>query len=385
MRSKSISLVALVSIILLTGCGSSSGKTETERLPSYNPDFFYLETDNCYVDLYADAVFFRLLSCKPLTKDDVSARLNIPATYYDLSFNENASISLVAMEASKNHSTFTHDTYKCYRGVDWKEYRRLFDLSEEKRKEGNLEASAEYFNQMEALVEPFDLAFEAINQDKIPVIYQYGLYLQVNYENGPMENCKATELTLTVNGKTQKYALEDLIYSAKPGRSVPAVHPDNLLSSTTLAIMQYLTLPSAIGSIDLYPIRIEIGGDLTLKSIEFLNHPAIRCANVSVTSTGEDDVPVELAWDGNSPLKLYSGRNVELNITLENPLFAGELSGIFADTMLIIYEDNGTEYSEHITISYNVATNKYFIYAREQDGIDVQSYFDNYFFLSNTN
>jgi hypothetical protein len=114
MRSKSISLVALVSIILLTGCGSSSGKTETERLPSYNPDFFYLETDNCYVDLYADAVFFRLLSCKPLTKDDVSARLNIPATYYDLSFNENASISLVAMEASKNHSTFTHDTYKCY-------------------------------------------------------------------------------------------------------------------------------------------------------------------------------------------------------------------------------------------------------------------------------
>ncbi|MGI6362508.1 MAG: hypothetical protein ACOX21_01765 [Bacillota bacterium] len=91
------------------------------------------------------------------------------------------------------------------------------------------------------------------------------------------------------------------------------------------------------------------------------------------------------AWDGNSPLKLNSGRDVELSITLENPFFAGELSGIFADTMLIIYEHNGTEYSEHITINYNVATNKYYIYAREQDGIDVQSYFDNYIFLSDTN
>lgn len=378
MRKIYIALVVLV-LILLTGCEGSS------NLPSYNSDFFYLETENCYVDLSADAIYFRLLSCKPLTKDDVSASLNIPDTYYDLSFSENASISLVAMEASKNHSAFTHDIYKCYQGVDWKEYRRLYDLSEEKRKEGDFDSSSEYFNQMKALVEPFDLGYEAIDLDKIPVIYQYGLYLEVNYENRPMENFKATELALTVNGKTQKYSLEDLIYSAKPGRSVPPVHPDNLLISNIQAIMQYLTLPSAKGSIDLFPVEIEIGEDLTLKRIEFLNHPEIRCANVSVTSTGEDSVPVEQAWDGNSPLKLNSGRDVELSITLENPFFAGELSGIFADTMLIIYEHNGTEYSEHITINYNVATNKYYIYAREQDGIDVQSYFDNYIFLSDTN
>jgi hypothetical protein len=318
MGKKYIPLVLLV-LILLTGCEGSSS------LPSYNSDFFYLETDNCYVDLSAEeAVYFRLLSCKPLTKDDVSARLNIPNTYYDLSFSENASTSLAWMEGSKYHSTITQDISK-------------------------------YLN-----------AFEAIDLDKIPVIYQYGLYLEVNYENRPMENFKATELALTVNGKTQKYSLEDLIYSAKPGRSVPPVHPDNLLISNIQAIMQYLTLPSAKGSINLFRLCIEIGEDLTLKRIEFLNHPEIRCANVSVTSTGKDGWPVERAWDGNSPLKLNSGRDVELSITLENPLFAGELSGIFADTMLIIYEHNGAEYSEHITVNYNVATNKYLIYAREQ-------------------
>lgn len=145
--------------------------------------------------------------------------------------------------------------------------------------------------------------------------------------------------------------------------------------------MQYLTLPSPIGRIDLLPVSLEIGGDLSLTSIEFLNHPSVKCANVSLTSAGEDNVPVERIWDGSSPIKLISGESVKLQITLHNPLFAGELSGIFADTLLIIYEDNGTEYSEQITISYNVATNKYFIYAREQDGIDVQSYFDNYAFL----
>lgn len=116
-----------------------------------------------------------------------------------------------------------------------------------------------------------------------------------------------------------------------------------------------------------------------------MNHPEIKCANVSVTSTGKDGWPVERTWDGNSPLKLNSGRDVELRITLENPLFAGELSGIFADTMLIIYEHNGAEYSEHITVNYNVATNKYLIYARERYGIDIQSYFDNNVFRFDTN
>jgi hypothetical protein len=384
MRYKSI-LIVLVSAIFLTGCGSSSGKTKTVKLPSNNPGFFYLETENCYVDLEAEAVFFRLLSCKPLSKDDVSAKLDLPDFYYDLSFNENASISLSAMDASKGHSTFTLDIYKCYQGVDWKEYRRLYALSEENRKDGNLTASTEYWTQMESLVKPFDLAFDSIDIDKLPVIYQYGLYLQLNFENRTAVNFKATELTLTVNGKTRKYALEDLVYSAKPGRTVPGIHPDNLLSSTTSAIFQYLTSPSALGSIDFAPLSLEIGGDLILKRIEFLNHPSVKCAGVSVTSSGDDGVPVERIWDGNSPFKLNTGENINLNISLQNPLFAGKLSGIFADTMLIIYEDRGAEYSEQITIYYNVATNKYFIYAREQDDIDVQSYFDNYYFLSGAN
>lgn len=213
MRNKSI-LVVLLSIIFLIGCGGSD-KTETAKLPSNNRDFFFLETENCYVDLHADAVFFRLLSSRPLTKDDVSAKLDLPDSYYSLSFEEAASISLIAMDHSENHSTFSQDIFLCYQDIEWKEYKRLFDLSEEMRIEGNFEAFTEYLNQMEALVEPFAAEFEVIDPDNIPVLYQHGIYIQLMTENRPPEYFKATELTLTVNGKTQKYALEDLIYSAK--------------------------------------------------------------------------------------------------------------------------------------------------------------------------
>lgn len=393
MRHKFVPLI-LAAVILLSGCASSNGipsqeetepassQAESVRLPSVNPDFVYLETENCYVDLAADAVFFRLLSGKPLSKDDVSAKLDLPDSCYNLSFSESASISLAFMDSSESYSKFSPELYMCYQGVNWKEYGRLYTASEEARGDGDYEAATKYWTELESLIKPFDTAFKSIDIEKIPAVYQYGLYLQLNFDNIPNGDFAAKELTLTVNGKTQKYALEDLVYSANPGRTVPAVHPDNLLSSDTLAIMQYLTLPSLTGSIDLLPVSLIVKGDLALKRIEFLNHPSVKCTKASVISTGEDGLSVERAWDGNSLFQLNSGENTEFYITLENPLFAGKLSGIFADTLVIIYEVDGVEYSEQITISYNVAVNKYFIYAREQDGIDVQSYFDNSYFLT---
>ena len=81
-------------------------------------------------------------------------------------------------------------------------------------------------------------------------------------------------------------------------------------------------------------------------------------------------------------MTLSEGTTVNPIVTINDPDIIGKLSNYKVYYLIMEYEVNGTKYSTDFSSSFFTNLDQYEIYAAEVDGIDILSYYIDYYTLT---
>lgn len=341
-------LLCILYISTIVGCAKPSGPAEL-KLPSRQEDFFLLECENCDITIYdgiSGGIFctFRLLSAQPLTEADVE--LTTPEGF-------NSGMSLVETETQ----SFPYYVFQAYQGQSWT---RLYELFLEG------ENSAAHYAERDQYMD----AYTQLGADDIPPLYAYDLTL-----SWPNENQAAIpdvrELSVTVKGQTRTFPIDCFRFVD----DFSYISGDGNLVAQSIARFDLNVTPGADGHIDTRELEFEAKEALEITQIGFVGDAA-QIAEVSIFSA---ETGVDVTWNEGEGFPVNQGDTITLRVHATDPVFANTLTGSTRRHLEVRYTCNGTESAAYVELGYRMRRNPYEIYAAEVDGVDILSYYTEYY------
>ena len=322
------------------------------KLPSQK-DFLLLVCDNCDIVKCMgctgfNGLEFQLISSEPLVEEDMQIALG-ENLQCDFSLTEDESME------------FPYYVFQAYQGQSWEELYQLSLL------QGDEEGEKKFQEERDKYV----AAYQQMEETNTLKLYTYYLTLVLSgwQVNPPAE---FHTLTLTAGGQTQTYEIGKI--QMIESYSIP--ERDGNLICDILASTDMPALPSPDGEIPIYELQFDVQEDLEIVEVSFLgeNAPTIKELRLCSAETG-----VDAKWDG-QPFAASKGDTITLRGSACAPTLAGRTSGSLRRYLKVEYICNGNPACTVIELDYRMRLNSYEAYAALVDGVDMQSYYTDYYF-----
>lgn len=408
-KLKTFICILLSILFLFSGCTSNDA---VERNPAdvfQKPESqsIYFATGNDYYDLYVGCSWIpgpeiRLLSREYIDPKDIAVVADIQAEYTIRVTEQKSGVSLTSYEITEkdgmreatatatNADDFPLYLYQTYAGIDWVAVGKLsseYYSVMEQHKSGSADA-----DQVDAALAAYNNAateyaseYTQLTVDDIPVFYEYLIQLTIDEA--------VVEETLT----TIQVAIGETVYDVNIGEIRIRPNPRNSTGSEYLSTV--LTSPYWLAC---YPYRegVEqcqsdtfcVEESLTLTALNFMENTMSNVEVLDITVVLSDDIygvyegaGIEIKWDGKTPIYAEQGKYVTLILTVRDERMK-EIN--YHSNLYPILEfacgDADYEIISEIPL-YRYYSDKWLLYAIGLDGIDMESYFNDYYYVAVSN
>lgn len=331
-------------------------------LTEFDPDReIYFSCENIYTDIYLRsggplAVPFYILSKQPVDVETIG-----------ISADTQSEIMVMATDCGDLRGTeqmiscgMPYYLYQCYRGVD---FQALYDLHKESAEEYQVAADSILGD------------FKSLKPEDIPLFYAYQVHLYFMPAEDAAGEEILTSLDITVNGTVyhQEIGQLRLIYD-KYERS----DAQELSVSSDLMMFNQLRWNEGLGQAYLY--NFAVTEDMTLMGLSCLSDE-FDILEILVTEKRNDGMSLSYVWDGETPVDLYAGQEICIDVVFENR-WTAELSWVANLYTVLDYEKDGQAYYQLHMCQLVSATKVdcHEIYAMVFDGLNLQSYYQDFYY-----
>lgn len=408
MLRKALLVLLTLALALLFGCSKETPDEPTEPadpaaclVVADDAAQIYFATGNDYYVLYpgyssVGTPEFALLSREPIDLDTVTVTVPIEA-HYEVYFGEfYLGKSLCTLEITEEDGLRTVETtsypqnylplyiYQTYAGLDWDNVGALRDAYAESGNSNEL-----YIPYANALTE-FAEEYTQLTVDDLPTFYRYTVYIFID------------QYVVDESFQSIQVTIGDTTYDVPIGQVDIRLAPEY---DTDEAYNYFYPVSSDPSWIDSYPYGEGIdkcasgvcyaAQAVTLTGLSFLENElsTVDILDVTVliadawtkidTHYFEGDV-IAIPWDGESPIVVQKGKYVGLIITfrderLKQINYHSKLYPVLEFT----HGDDTYACSDGIALirSYRTdGTDTWLLYAMGMDGLDMESYFNNYYY-----
>lgn len=379
---------------------ASADSTVASSSEISEPTDVYFATGNDYYDLYAGYSWvpgpeIRLLSREHIDPDSIQVTVDIQADYAVYVHEQETGKSLTSYAIVESEgkreahllSATAYDLplylYQTYAGMDWKtvyqkhtEYLDVMEqytageVGEDQVKTALNEynyAATEYINE-----------YTELDIDRIPIFYEYLIQIHINDAD--------TEEQFT----TVQIAIGGDVYNVNVGEV--HIRPFSAISNG----YDYLTMKrSSPHWLNCYPYGSSIERcqsdiyyaekPLTLTGLHFLENITSSVTVLDVVVAILDDqyssAGIEIEWDGVTPIYVEQGKYVTLYITFQDDRlreinYHSKLYPVWE----FQYSDNIYKVASEIPL-YRYFSDRWLLYAIGFEGMDMESYFIDYYYL----
>ncbi len=416
---KIIALLCLAALVfcLLPGCSAdrpeiTTDAAETTVIPEETTaaDLFdvpgrkdiYFATGNDYYDLYCGYSWIPGPEIRVLTRKPVNIRVSadIQAEYTVFVFPQERGRSLttysvmeddgmrVATPALGGGHDFPVYIYQTYAGMDWEEVGKLsteyFELKEKyEAHEGSYEEMIEARNRHSYASTEYIQEYTELNMDDLPVFYEYLVQIWI----------KDAEVEETL--KTVQITVDDTVYDVDIGeiRIMPFKDIENngqaYLSMSTSPSLGFPSAPYGNGVEKCRSSIYCAEAGLTLTGLRFLESSVSSLKVLDVVAVIADDRDsaqlgegIAIEWDGVTPIYVEQGKYVRFFMTVQDDRMK-ELNYHGKLYPVLEFECGGEAFEIMEEIPFlRTQWDEWILYAAGLDGIDLESYYNNYYYLT---
>lgn len=402
MKRKSLLLCVIAWLLyLLSGCSNNATTTShsADVLQVSEQQDIYFATGNDHYDLYVGCSWIpgpeiTLLSREHIDPASITVTADIQAEYSVYVTEQQTGASLTGYEITEydgvreatatalSPDDFPLYLYQTYAGLDWTEagnrYRAYSAALEQGNDDAIKAAHASYSNAVTEYVHEYT----QLTVEDLPVFYEY--LIQVTIDHAETTETLTT-LQITVNDKDYDINIGEILIRPNPGYG---------------SGMEYLSM--SMGSpywLMCYPYGEGIEQcqsdiwcaeePLTITGLSYLENTMSMVEVLDVTVLLSDDaddastgVGIEIKWDGTTPIFVEQGKFVSMRLTVQDD----RLQDIHYHSKLypvVKFEVDGSAYEIISEIPlYRHYTDRWLLYAIGLDGLDMESYFNGYYYVA---
>lgn len=381
-------------------------KNPANVLSVNNPRDIYFATGNDYYDLYSDYSLvpgpeITILSREYIDPDSIHVSVDIQAEYSVFVTQQETGASLttysvfenddrrIVQEVSRGVYDFPLYLYQTYAGIDWadvgQKYVEYYDIM---AKNATGEGDG---NQINAALNRYNYAAtEFINDytqlaiDDLPTYYEY--LIQVYIDRVEIDE-EFTTVQVTVG---------DTVYDVEIGkvyiRQNPEIPSGYEYFRTKIGSPYWLnSFPYGSGIEQCQSGVFYTKESITLTGLSFLENTTSTVTVLDIIAVIADDEMeadvgngIEIQWDGITPIYVEKGKYVKFFMTFQDDRLK-EIN--YHSNIYPVYElEYGQTSYEVITEIplYRYYTDKWLLYAIGLDGLDMESYFNDYHYQTAT-
>lgn len=407
-KAKRFVCLMVAMLVLLSGCvtnNASGGSADALKVSGQSD--IYFATGNDYYDLYVGYSWMPgpeivLLSREYIVPEDIHVFADIQAEYTVHVTQQKTGASLTEYEVietdegreanavSTNEYDFPLYLYQTYAGIDWAKvgslYTEYLDVVD-RHEAGELDAGQvkEAFSAYSYAVTEYASDYTELELDDIPRFYEY--LIQITIDDAEVEE---TFSTIQVS-------IGDTVYDVDIGEIY--IRPNPGYTNAT----EYLRM--SLGSplwLNCYPYGAGIEScqsdiyyaekGVTLTGLSFWENTmsTVTVLNVTVVlSDSADEVfegsGIEIKWDGKTPVYVEQGKYVGLHLTIQDDRMK-EINYHSNLYPVLEFECDGITYELGSEIPlYRHYSDTWLLYAIGLDGVDMESYFIDYYYVQVSN
>ncbi|HAL73618.1 MAG TPA: hypothetical protein DCM45_00825, partial [Clostridiales bacterium] len=209
--------------------------------------------------------------------------------------------------------------------MDWQ---HLANLARKNRENENSKSAAEFFQFQNMFMDGYAALRD---QNKLPKLYKY--VVGIGFHLDKLSSAEqVTAINLQLNGESKRYVLDNLILDGEREFNL-----SNAGISTTLAISDAPVSISKDGTLDLAYIDLQSTKSYQLTGLSLLDDATTRITDCSVTLRKTDGTPIDMKWDGQSPIQVLPGESVRLDAKCIDTRLAGVMESVITKYIQIQY------------------------------------------------
>ena len=265
--------------------------------------------------------------------------------------------------------------YQTYRGINWNEVEEKWKYLESKKNESH---EGYYEDTLLSAQKEFDLAstlyledYMKLTSDDLPVFYMYTVYVMFDTEE--MLDEEFNQLSVTFGEQSYKIDIGEIrTHKDGPPSTYVGIRP--YLGPSSCLSDPYQKKPVHIETYRYYAENdVKLTGFSQMKNIR--NSVHIDRITVKISETEAFNNPIEIDWNGTSPITISGGTYFSFDLWLyDSRMDAAYYGGQIYTTLK--YINSGLTYE--CTTGYSLTRLDYVpwqLYAMGIDGIDLQPYF----------
>lgn len=395
-------------LVLLSGCVTNDASSNpADALKVSGQNNIYFATGNDYYDLYVGYSWMPgpeivLLSREYIVPEDIHVSADIQADYTVHVTQQKTGASLTNYEiietdearevnaVSTNEYDFPLYLYQTYAGMDWAEvgslYTEYFDAVD-KHEAGELDASRvkEAFGAYSYAVTEYASDYTELELDDIPRFYEY--LIQITIDDAAVEETFSA-VQVSIGDTVYNVDIGEIYIRPNPGYT----NATDYLSMSLGSPLWLNNYPFGTGIENCQSDIYYAGESVTLTGLSFWENTKSTVGVLDVTVVLSDRADeafkrsgIEIKWDGETPVYVEQGKYVGLYLTIQDDRMK-EISYHSNLYPVLEFECDGSTYELGSEIPlYRHYSDTWLLYAIGLDGLDMESYFNDYYYAQVSN
>lgn len=329
-------------------------------LCEYDPDRrLYIVENSMSLDIYSglggQQLRFSVISKDPVDVDTVSVTLPVPYEIELLVFHRELERQTEWAAGVYSDGTFPYYLYQAYRGIDFTDE-----------------------DQQDAVLEDF----KRLQPEHLPEFYAYTLVVMFPNNDVIEEPGTIEYADITIEGET--YRVDPGNIRLHPDEEDPVLDYTALLPNDRTGTGEFQQLYSG-GTLRLTPILNYTAEKETVLSRIYMVNEGFEILGVEVTKAYYEDgkpTSITFVWDGNTPILLNPGDSIQLWPIIHSEELDCMQSFCFLWFMMDFYIED-VYYQNMAQFIQLVEMNWYELYAIVFDGLDMETYYRDYYYTHN--
>lgn len=408
-NAKRFVCILILICFFTAGCtpDDSPSSDPADVIQGANQESIFFLAGNDYYDLYCYYSFvpgpeIMLLSRENISEENIHVSLDIQAKYTVSIREQETGASLTTYdiyekdgtrevtETSANLYAFPLYLYQTYAGMDWDNVGKLYEeyrSAEESHKAGELD-----IDQVEAALSAYNYAateyvseYMELETEDLPTFHKYLIQIAITRAEVE-ETLKSVQITIN-----------DTVYDVNIGEI--HIRPDSSddgsgdYLKTTLSSPLWLNCyPYGSGIEQCQSNTFCAETPVTITGLHFWENTlsTVNVLDVSVVLSDDENSAflgdgIEIKWDGKTPIYVEQGKFITLFLTVQDDRMK-EISYHSKLYPVIEFECNGNsfELASEIPLCRHY-TDNWLLYSIGLDGLDMESYFNDYYYVAVSN
>lgn len=407
-KAKRLVCVMVAMLVLFSGCGPDDvSRDPAGALKASGQSDIYFATGNDYYDLYVGYSWIPgpeivLLSREYIVPEDIQVSADTQAEYTVHVTPQKTGASLTDYEiietdegrevnaVSTNVFDFPLYLYQTYAGIDWAKVGSLYTdyfYAVDRHEAGELDASQvkEAFAAYSYAVTEYASDYTNLELDDIPRFYEY--LIQITIDDAAVEETFSS-VQVTIGDTVYDVDIGEIYIRPNPGYT-DATDYLSLSLGSPLWLNSY---PFGTGIENCQSDIYYAEESVTLTGLSFWEDTMSTVEVLDVTIVLSDSADgvfersgIEIKWDGETPIYVEQGKYVGLYLTVQDERMK-EINYHSNLYPVLEFECGGSTYELGSEIPlYRHYSDTWLLYAMGLDGLDMESYFNDYYCVQASN